>query len=88
MKNQVKRTGTTGTKITIRIQKMEERISGIEDMIKEIAILDKENAKAKKFQTQYNQEILDAMKSTNVRIRGAQREQSQLQRPENISTKS
>jgi hypothetical protein len=43
-----KTTGITDTSITNRIQNIEERISGIED----IDILTKENAKCKKFLTQ------------------------------------
>jgi hypothetical protein len=36
MENLGKRTGTTNESITNRIQKMEERITGIEDLIEEI----------------------------------------------------
>jgi hypothetical protein len=36
MENQGKKTGTTDTSITTRIEEMEERISDVEDMIGEI----------------------------------------------------
>jgi hypothetical protein len=51
MKNQAKRTLTTDTNITNRIQEMEEKILGIEDIIKEITSSDKENVKSQKFLT-------------------------------------
>ena len=43
MENLGKRTGTTETSITNRIQEIEERISGDEDTIEEIDSLVKEN---------------------------------------------
>jgi uncharacterized coiled-coil protein SlyX len=51
MENLGKRTETTYISITNGIQKLEERISGGEDMIEEINISVK-NAKSKKFMTQ------------------------------------
>ena len=52
MGNLEKRTWTTDTSISNRIEEMEKRVSGIEDTIEEIDTLAKENAKAKKFLTQ------------------------------------
>ena len=52
MENLGKRTGTTETSITNRIQEIEERISGIEDTIEEIDSLIKENIKSNKFLSQ------------------------------------
>jgi hypothetical protein len=52
MKNLGKRMGTTDASITNRIQKIEERILGIEDAIEETDISVKENIKCKKFITQ------------------------------------
>jgi glutamate synthase domain-containing protein 3 len=46
MENLRMRTGTTDLNITNRIHEMEERISGIEDVIEEINISVKENAKS------------------------------------------
>ena len=47
MENLGKLIGTTDASITNRIQEMEERISGIEDVIKEIDTSVKENIKSK-----------------------------------------
>ena len=57
MENLSKRTGTTDTSITNRIQEMEERIAGLEDRIEEIDTSVKENVKSKTFLTQNVQEI-------------------------------
>jgi hypothetical protein len=59
-----KRTGTTDASITNRIQKMEERISGIENTTEEIDTSIKENVKSKKKKkvTQNIQEIWNTMK--------------------------
>jgi cell fate (sporulation/competence/biofilm development) regulator YmcA (YheA/YmcA/DUF963 family) len=51
MKNLGKRTGTTDVSITNIIQEMEERLSGVADVIEEINILVKENVKSKKCMT-------------------------------------
>ena len=53
--------------ITNRIQKMEERISGTEDMIEEIDSSVKENAKSKTLLKQNIQEIGNIMKRPNLR---------------------
>jgi hypothetical protein len=47
MENLGKLRGTTVASITNRIQEMEERVSGIEDVIKEIDTSVKENIKSK-----------------------------------------
>jgi hypothetical protein len=47
---------------------MEESISGVEEIMKEIDTLVKENVKSKKFLTQNFQEIWDTTKSQNLRI--------------------
>jgi hypothetical protein len=69
------------------MQEIEEKISGIEDMIKEIDKLDK-NAKCKKFLTQNIQEMWDTMKRPNLRIIGIEEgEHSQFKGPEYIFNK-
>jgi restriction endonuclease len=62
MENLGKRTGTIDASITNRTQDMQERISGIEDMIAEIDPSVKENVKPKMFLTQNMKEIWDTMK--------------------------
>jgi hypothetical protein len=52
MQNIGKRTGTTDASFTNTIQKMEERISGVENTIEDIDTLVKENPKYEKFLTQ------------------------------------
>lgn len=44
-------TGNSETSLTIKIQEMEKKISGIKDTIEEMNILIKENVKSKKLQT-------------------------------------
>jgi restriction endonuclease len=74
-----KRTGTKDASITNRIQKMEERIVGLEDTIKKIDTPVKENVKSKKFLTQNIQKIWDTVKRPNLRIIGIEEgEESQL----------
>ena len=51
IENLRRRTGTIDANTTNRVQKMEERISGIEDTIENIDTTVKENAKYKKFLT-------------------------------------
>ena len=51
MKYLGKKTGATDASITNRIQEMEERVSGIEDMIEEINTSIKENVKSEKLLT-------------------------------------
>jgi len=84
MENLGKLAGTTVANITNRIQEMEEIISGIDNMTKEIDRSVKENIKSKKFLTKNIQKIWDTMKRPNLRIIG---ECSQLQGPENIFNK-
>lgn len=57
MENLGKRTGTTDRSITNRIQKMQERISGIDDTREDIHPSVKENTKSKMFLTQNIQKI-------------------------------
>lgn len=52
MENLGKGSGTTEASINNRIQKMEEKILGIEDMLEEIDLVIKENVKSHKFLTQ------------------------------------
>jgi cell division protein FtsL len=61
-----KKSGT----ISVRIQEMEERISGEEDSIENIDTTIKENAKCKKILTQSIQETQDTMRRPNLRIIG------------------
>jgi uncharacterized coiled-coil protein SlyX len=68
MENLDKRMRTIVTSITNRIQDMEERISGIEDIIKEIHTSINENVKSKGLLEQNIREIWDTMKGPNVRI--------------------
>ena len=63
MENLGKRTETTETSITNRIQVIEEWISDSEETIEKINALIKENNKSNKFLTQNNQEIWDTMKN-------------------------
>jgi uncharacterized coiled-coil protein SlyX len=62
MENLGKRSGITDVSITNRIQEIEERISGGEDMVEDIDTTVKENSKHKKLLTQSIQEIQDTMK--------------------------
>ena len=57
MENLGKRTATTDTSITNRVQEVEERLPGIEGKIEEINTSVKENVKSKKFLTQNIQKI-------------------------------
>ena len=68
MENLGKRSGITDVSITNRIQEIEERISGGEDMVEDIDTTVKENSKHKKLLTQSIQEIQDTMKRPNLRI--------------------
>ena len=51
-----------------RIPEMEERMSGTEDMIKELDLSVKENIKSKSLVLQNSQETWDSMKRSNTRI--------------------
>lgn len=57
-----KKTGTNAENITSRVQRIKERTSGIDDAIKEIDPLVKENAISKKFLIQSIPEIWYTMK--------------------------
>ena len=72
MKNLGKRTRTTETSITNRIQEKEERLSDAEDTIEEIHSLIKENNKSKKYLTQNIHKIWDTGKRPNLRIIGVE----------------
>ena len=65
-----KKSGAKDARITIRIQKIEERISGAEDTIETIGTTIKENAKFKKIVTENNQEIQEKVGRPNLRITG------------------
>ena len=67
MENLGKRTETTESSITNRIQEMEEQISESEDTIEKINALIKENRKANKFSSQNIQEIWDTIKKTKCK---------------------
>jgi hypothetical protein len=72
-----------------RIQKMEERISGVVDSIENMGTTIKENGKCKKILTQNIQEIQDTMRRPNLRIIGVdENEDFQLKVPANIFKKS
>ena len=88
MENLGKRTGTTETSITNRIQEIEERISDTEDTIEEINSLIEKHNNSNKFLTQNIQEIWDTMKRSNLRIIGLEKgEDLQLKGQKNIITK-
>jgi chromosome segregation ATPase len=88
IENLGKRSGVIDESITIRIQEIEERISGAEDTIENIDTKDRDNAKCKKLLSQNIQEIQDIMKRPNQRIIGIEeREDSQHKGPVNIFNK-
>ncbi|KAK7798399.1 hypothetical protein U0070_012428 [Myodes glareolus] len=62
MENLGKRTETTESSITNRIQEIEERISDSEDTIEKINALIKENSKSNKFSSQNIQELWNTIK--------------------------
>jgi len=62
--------GTIDASISIRIQDMEERMSGVEDSIENISTTIKKNAKCKWILTQNIQEIQDTMRRPNLQIIG------------------
>ena len=59
-----KRTETSETSITNRIQETEQRISDSEDTIEKLNTLTKENSKSNKFSSQNIQELWDTIKKT------------------------
>ena len=67
---------------------MEDSISCVEDTIKEIDALVKENTESKKFLTQYIQKIWDTMKRPNLTIIRIEEGELQLKGTENIFNKS
>jgi uncharacterized coiled-coil protein SlyX len=82
MENLGKRTGTTDTRITNRIQEIEKRISNVCDTIKEINTSVKENVNYKKLLTQNIQKIWDIIKRSKLRmIRNRRRRRFSAQRP-------
>ena len=83
MENMGKQLESTNTSINGRIQEMEERISGIKDMIEEIDISVKENVKSNKLLTQNIQEIWNTMKRPHLRIIGIEEGELQLKGTEN-----
>jgi hypothetical protein len=88
IENLKKRSGVIDASITNRIQKIEERISGAEDIIENIETTVKENVKCKKLLTQNIQKIQDTMRKPNLRIIGIEEsEDSQLKGPVNIFNK-
>ena len=88
MENLGKRTETSETSITNRIQEIEERISDSEDTIEKINALTKENSKSNKLSSQNIQEMWDTIKKPNLRIIGVEEgEELQIKGPENIFNK-
>ena len=88
MENLGKRTETTESSITNRIQQIEEQISDYEDNIEKINVLTKENSKFNKFSSQNIQEMWVTIKKPNVRIIGVEEgEELQIKGPENIFNK-
>jgi hypothetical protein len=87
-KNLGKRSGVINASIINRIQKIEERISGAEDIIENNDTTIKENANCKKILTQNIQEIQDRVRRLNLTIIGMEEsEDSQLKGPGNIFNK-
>jgi hypothetical protein len=83
-----KKSGTIDMNISNRIQEMEERISGAEDSVMNIATTNKENAKCKKILTQNIQEIQDTLRRPNLQIIGVdENEDFRLKGPANIFNK-
>ena len=68
MENLGKKSGVTDASITNRVQEIEERISGVEDIKEDIDTKIKENTKCTKFLTQNIQEIQDTMKRPNLMV--------------------
>ena len=83
MENLGKRSGATDASITNRMQEIEDRISGIEDIN-----TSKKMQRVKKFLTQNIQEIWDTMKRPNLRkIEIEEGEDSHFKGSENIFNK-
>jgi hypothetical protein len=89
VENLEKRSGIIDVNITNRIQEIEERISGVEDMEEKIDTTVKENSKHKTLLTQNIQNIQDTMQRPNLRIiRIEESKDLQLKGPENAFNKS
>jgi uncharacterized coiled-coil DUF342 family protein len=73
LKNLGKRSGVIDASITNRIQEIEERRSGAEDITENIDTTVKENAKCKKLLTRITQGIQDTMRRQNLRIIGIEK---------------
>ena len=73
IENLGKKSGAIEASINNRIQEIEERISGAEDIIENIDTTIKENVKCKKILTQNIQEIQDTMRRPNLQIVGIER---------------
>jgi wobble nucleotide-excising tRNase len=83
-----KKSGTIDASISIRIQEIEERISGAEDSIENMGTTIKENAKWKKILSQNILEVKDTRRRPNLRIIGVEEnEDFQLKGPENMFNK-
>ena len=88
MENLGKRSGITDVSITNKLQEIEERISGVEDMEEKIDTTVKENSKHKNRITKSIQKIQDTMKRPNLRIiRIEEKEDSKLKGHENVFNK-
>ena len=88
MENLVKRTETTDSIITNRIQNMEKKISGIEDTIQDIVILVEKTLNLQIFSHKTSRKIWDTMERPNLRILIEDGEDSHLKIPENVSMKA
>ena len=83
-----KRSGVIDPSITSRLQRIKEKISGIEDITKDINITVKENTKSKKLLTQNIQETQNTMKRPNLRIIGIEESKdSHINGPVNMFNK-
>ncbi|KAL6089794.1 hypothetical protein STEG23_010809 [Scotinomys teguina] len=90
IENLTKRTGTTDTSLTNRMQEIEQRISDAENTIEKIDLSVKENTKAKKVVTQNTQDIWDTKKKKNPNLRIIEIEEGEefhLKGTENIFNK-
>lgn len=68
---------------------MEERISGVKDMIQEMTTVVKENVKSKNILAPYIKEIFDTMKRPNLKIIGMEEEEEmQVKGLKNIFSKN
>jgi hypothetical protein len=84
IENLGKRSGFIDASINNRVQEIEERISGAEDIIN-IDTTVKENAKSKKILTQNIQEVQDTMRRPNLRIIGLKKSVDSLYNKGSVS---